>query len=343
LVVQICFFLYLDAMGATPEPVAIKIVIVTMFDPPGTNDNWPSELTRWIERVPLPERVTFPLGERDLRLNRDKGALAIVTGVGNSKAAASVMALGLDPRFDLSSAYWLVAGIAGANPAHLSLGSASWADWVIDGDLAHDIDPREMPADWPTGRLPLGKSKPFEQPPSTVTATMAYRLNPALVDWAWRLTRTIELPDAPALQALRKNYSGEAARPPFVAKGAVLATNSLWHGALLNRWAEEWVRYWSEGQARFVTGAMEDAGIAMAFHALARAGRVDRERLLILRTASNYNFPPDGVSAAASLAGEMRDGFSAYVPALDTAYRVGAIVVGEIVKNWNRYSSETPT
>jgi purine nucleoside permease len=324
-------------MGEEPttKPIAIKIVIVTMFDPPESMTGWPSELTRWIEGVPLPERVPFPLGERDLRLSRDKGVLALVTGVGNSKAAASVMALGLDPRFDLSRAYWVMAGIAGANPAYLSLGSACWIDWVVDGDLAHDIDPREMPADWPTGRLPLGKSTPFEQPPATFTATMAWRLNPALVEWALRLSRGIEMPDAPALVALRKKYSGEAARPPFVTSGAVLATNSLWHGALLNRWAEEWVRYWTEGQARFVTSAMEDSGIASSFHALARAGRVDRERLLMLRTGSNYNYPPDGVTAAQSLAGEMRDGFSAYVPALDAAYRVAAPVVDALLKNGN--------
>jgi purine nucleoside permease len=35
------------------------------------------------------------------------------------------MALGLDPRFDLTKAYWLVAGIAGIDPADGSLGCAA--------------------------------------------------------------------------------------------------------------------------------------------------------------------------------------------------------------------------
>ncbi len=314
-------------MGADRnKPIAIKIVIVTMFDPPPEAGNWPSELTRWVERVPLTERMAFPLGDRDLRLNRERGILAVVTGVGNTKAAASIMALGLDPRFDLSPAYWLVAGIAGANPAAMTLGSAAWVDWVVDGDLAHDIDPREMPPDWPTGRVPLGKAAPYQQPPSTLTATMAWRLNSALVDWACRLTRGIELPGGSIVQA-----------------GAVVASNSLWHGALLNRWAEDWVGYWTEGKARFTVSAMEDVGIVSSLAALARAGRVNRERLLILRTASNYNVPPDGVGAAASLAGEMREGFTAFVPALDAAYRVGAAVVEEISTHWQRYADERPT
>jgi purine nucleoside permease len=309
----------------TTKPLAIRVVIVTMFDPP-PESGWPSELTRWVERVPLRERLPFPLGERDLRLDRERGVLAIVTGVGNSRAAASIMALGLDPRFDLSRAYWLVAGIAGANPNAMNLGSAAWIDWVVDGDLVHDIDAREMPPEWPTGHLPLGKSAPYQQPPSTLTATMAWRLNPTLVDWALRLTRDIELPDRAT-----------------VVTGAVLASNSLWHGVLLNRWAEEWVGYWTWGRARFVASAMEDAGIALALDALARDGRVDRARLLILRTASNYNTPPDGVGAAASLAGEMRDGFTAYVPALEAAWRVGWVVTDNILANWHLYSNERPT
>ena len=153
---------------------------------------------------------------------------------------------------------------------------------------------------------------------------MAWQLNPALVDWAYRLTRAIELPCGAT-----------------VLTGAALASNSLWHGALLNRWAEQWVDYWTEGRARFVASAMEDAGIVSSLHALARAGRVDRERLLILRTASNYNVPPEGVGAAASLAGEMRQGFTAYEPALEAAYRVGSAVVREIVEQWSSWEVAT--
>lgn len=303
----------------TPEntPLAIKVVIVTMFDPP-EGSGWPSELTRWVERVPLTERVAFPLGERDLRLNRARGVLAVVTGIGNAKAAANIVALGLDPRFDLRGAYWLVAGIAGANPNAATLGAAAWADWAIDGDIAHDIDAREMPLDWPTGRVPLGKARPFEKPAAAVTATMAYRLDPALVDWAYRQTKDIALPGgAPVM------------------KGAVLAASLLWHGVLLNRWAEEWVAYWSDGAARFVMSAMEDSGIAMALHGLARAGRADARRLLILRTASNFVTPPPGVTPAASLAGEMREGFTAYKPALEAAWRIGSVVVESLLEHGN--------
>src|SRR6202166_5318216 len=95
-------------------------------------------------------------------MNRE-GVLGVLTGVGTGRAASTIMALGLDQRFDLRKAYWLVAGIAGVDPADASLGSAAWAEWVVDADLAHEIDAREIPAGWKTGYVALRKSVPYEQ------------------------------------------------------------------------------------------------------------------------------------------------------------------------------------
>ncbi len=89
-----------------------------------------------------------------------------MTGIGTARSASSVMALGLDPRFDLSKSYWLVAGIAGANPDTAPLGSAVWAEWIVDGDLAHEIDAREIPPDWTTGYVPLFASHPYRAAPT---------------------------------------------------------------------------------------------------------------------------------------------------------------------------------
>ena len=47
-------------------------------------------------------------------------------------AVFSMMALGLDPRFDLTHAYILINGIAGVDPKIASLGSAAWADYALD-------------------------------------------------------------------------------------------------------------------------------------------------------------------------------------------------------------------
>ena len=89
------------------------------------------------------------------------------------------MALGLDPRFDLSKAYWLVAGIAGADPQDASLGSAVWAEWVVDGDLAYEVDAREIPPQWTTGFVPLNETVPYGKPRNDENFTL-FHLNPGL-------------------------------------------------------------------------------------------------------------------------------------------------------------------
>lgn len=42
------------------------------------------------------------------------------------------MALGLDPRFDLTHAYCLLNGIAGVDRARAWIGSSAWARFVVN-------------------------------------------------------------------------------------------------------------------------------------------------------------------------------------------------------------------
>src|ERR1700738_4828620 len=110
--------------AAEERPIPVKVVVVTMFERGADTGDEPGEFQYWVERSKLDRVIAFPQGYHDLRMNRD-GVLGIVTGVGIAKAAASIMALGLDPRFDLRKAYWLVGGIAGIDPAGGSLGGAA--------------------------------------------------------------------------------------------------------------------------------------------------------------------------------------------------------------------------
>jgi purine nucleoside permease len=114
----------------------------------------------------------------------------------------------MDLRFDLTRAYWLAAGIAGANPLEASIGSAAWVEWVVDADLAFEIDAREIPAEWSTGYLPLGKTRPYERPVEADGGRWVYRLDPGLVAWAYSLTADMRLNDPPALQRAKSCYTG---------------------------------------------------------------------------------------------------------------------------------------
>ena len=139
--------------------IPIKAVIVSMFENGEDTGDSPGEMQFWVERGNFDEKMDFPLGLRDLYYRKD-GVLLTCTGGGVTNAAASIMALGMDPRFDFTKAYWIIAGIGGADPADSALGDAIWAYWVVDGDLAYEIDAREIPDDWDYGFIALGAKKP---------------------------------------------------------------------------------------------------------------------------------------------------------------------------------------
>jgi len=328
------------AVAAEP-PIPVKVVVVTMFERGADTGDEPGEFQFWVERDHLDRVIPFPQGYHNLRMNKD-GVLGVLTGVGNSKSAASIMALGLDPRFDLRKAYWLVAGIAGVDPADASLGSAAWAEWVVEGDLGHEIDAREIPAGWKTGYVPLRKSVPYEQP-RTATDGETYHLNAALSDWAFHLTRNVPLMDTEAMRQERKQFPNpNAQRSPFVLKGDTLSSSTFWHGRLLSQWANDWVSYLTDGKANYVTTAMEDTGTLQSLTFLARAGRVDVNRVMVLRTASDFDQQRPGQTAAESLAQNKIGKYTGFLPALEAAWRVGNTVVTELVKNWGLYRERIP-
>jgi purine nucleoside permease len=325
---------------AQTAPIAVKVVVVTMFEVGEDTGDAPGELQYWVERDHLDHVFPLASGYHAVRTN-DAGEMAVLTGQGTAHAASTIMALGLDPRFDLSHAYWIVAGIAGGNPERISLGSAAWARWVVDGDLGYEIDAREMPKDWSTGYLPLRKTKPFE-PPAAPLEGQAYELNGGLVEWAYRLTRETKLADSDRLKEVRREFEGASAnRPPFVTAGDEVTGSRYWHGKLEDAWASEWMRYFSGGKGEFATTAMEDTGTLQSLRFLANAGRVDWRRILVLRTVSNYDRQPRGLSAAESLARQRIGNYSAYLPALEAAYAVGHTVVNELIAHWEKYSDRT--
>jgi purine nucleoside permease len=327
--------------AAPATPIPVKVVVVAMYESGEDTGDLPGEYQYWVERAHLDRVLPFDAAFHHLRMN-DQGVLAILTGVGTAKAAASIMALGLDPRFDLTHAYWLVDGLAGGNPADVSLGSAVWAHWIVDGDLGYEIDAREIPPAWPTGYVPFRKSTPYEQP-VTPPSGQVYEMNSSLVDWAYNLTKSTPLADSDPMREKRSHFPQPAAqRPPFVMEGDDLASSTFWHGKLFDEWANAWVRYYTGGKGNFVVSAMEDTGTLQSLTFLAHAGKVDLKRVLVLRTISNYDQPPPGVTAAESLAEQKIGKYGAYLPALEAAYSIGRPVVDAIVMHWDQYRDRLP-
>ncbi len=324
-----------------PRPIAVKVVVVAMFETGADTGDEPGELQYWVERDHLDRVYAMPAAYHAARMN-DQGEMAVLTGPGTAHAAATIMAVGLDPRFDFSHAYWLIAGIAGGCPDQVSLGSAMWARWVVDGDLGYEIDAREIPPDWTTGYVPLRKSKPLEEPAVPIPGQV-YALNAGLAEWAYGLTRGTVLEDSDKLREIRANFDGAAAqRPPYVGMGDEISSSTFWHGKLLDAWAAKWVPYFTGGKGVFATTAMEDTGTLQSIEFLAHAGRVDPNRVLVLRAVSNFDQQPRGLTAAESLSKQRIGAYAAFLPALEADYRVGHAVVSELLSHWGRYEAAIP-
>jgi purine nucleoside permease len=332
-------------MSAQMAPILPQVVVVAYFETGADTGDRPGELQYWVERDHLDRTIQVPGMSRAVRANADGSEIAIAIGPGNINPAVNLMALGSDPRFDLRNSYWLINGIAGISPADGTIGSAVWTDFVINGDLAKEIDPREKPAPWPDGFLSLdGETQAdpkgganWEDDVRTWSGTDAranrrgnvIRLNRTLIDWAFQLTRNIVLREDAEMRKLRLRYSGSAgaAKGPTVQIGANLATEIFWHGKLMDAWAHRWVQFETDGVAHLGTTAMNDTGTLLALHSLNAQGKADWNRALLLRTASNFDMPPDGTTAAENLESERHGSYTAYLPALEAAYAVGHPIV----------------
>jgi purine nucleoside permease len=344
-----------DAKTIIDRPIEIKVVVVNMFEIGADEGDKAGEFQLWKAGQKLDTCLPFAVSHHDICINPETGVMGIVTGMGTAKAASAIMALGLDSRFDLTHAYWLVAGIAGVDPADASIGSAAWATWLVDGDLAHQIDAREIPKTWSSGYFPLFNTAPIKDGQTLDLSKLnkygqstngeVYRLNAQLTDWAYSLTKDTKLNDYPAMQALRAKYIGfpNAQKLPFVLKGDHMAAATFWHGDLLTQWANSWTHYWTGGKGDFVTSGMEDTGSYQSMIYLDKAKKVDKSRFMVLRAASNYSMQPPGLTPLENLQLESgENGFAGMLSSLESAYLVGSKVVDTIVANWPQFKTTMP-
>ena len=130
----------------------------------------------------------------------------------------------------------------------------------------------------------------------------------------------------------------QAQNPPSVILGDTLGSVRYWHGAMRTKWAEDWVTLWTRGQGRFAMSNMESQADMETMYVLAQQGLVDLDRVMVLRTASNYTEPLPGNSPTTSVGDEGPGQNEAF----ESNYRAGAPVVHEILAHWDEYKLRTP-
>ena len=327
--------------AAAQKPWPIRAVIVTTFEIGKDTGDAPGEFQLWVEREHLDEVIEFPGGVHPLRTNKEHTVLGMLSGTTLVNATASMMALGLDPRFDLTHAYVLINGISGIDPADASIGSAAWARYVV-GDVSREIDPRDAPQEWPYGFFPIGAHapKPDVLPPSPIQRSNLYMLNTKLADWAYAQTRDLKLMDDPSVAEFRAGFTGfpNAQRPPFVLEGDTFASDYYWHGTVMTQFANDWVSLYTGGKGNFVTTEMEDSGFMEALERLDRMHRVDHERVMVLRTGSNYCMPRPGHTAVESVTAP----YIGTRVAVESAWLVGSTVLHNLVTHWDATQNHIP-
>jgi len=327
------------ALAATPAVIAPKVLTITMFQTGDPLAGGSGEASVWVDRDKLDQVVPIPGSYSPLYCNAAFDHCLVITGIMAANAAATVMAVGLSHRLDLTRTYIMVAGIGGGPPAEITVGAAAWADWIVSGDLVTELDAREMPSDWQYPKARLACTKPWCD--GFRTGTEVIQLDPTMTGWAFRLSKDVVLEDDPGARAYVQNYPEPVARgSPFVTTCAILGINDFIHGKLMSKWATWWVREWTKGKSRYCMSADEEGGIFTALQRLNAAKLVDIRRVMVLRVATDIDSQYPGQTAVESLAQSLDSSFD--FVGLDNIYRVGSPVVREIIGGWQRWQDGPP-
>jgi purine nucleoside permease len=285
----------------------VHVLVLTTFDgetqPWLTHEQWP--LTFTVSGVPTP-----------VRCQKD-GICITTTGEGKTNSGPGLTAILDAPNLNATSAYFLVAAIAGTRPDagtegyKGTLGFAGIARWVVDGDLGTHFDYRDVtPHDPPDVRH-------FAWIPSAPYENAQFHLNEQLANQAYKLTKNTKLADDATAQAARNLYPSQRGLHPFVALCDTVGSDNFFAGTHEADTMDHIVRVRSNGAATKCTSEFEDPGFA---NALRLHGKLDR--LIVVRTASDFETPAPGQTTVELL----NAGFPGYAIATENEYRVGSTI-----------------
>ncbi|KAF3914189.1 hypothetical protein ABW20_dc0100536 [Dactylellina cionopaga] len=262
------------------------------------------------------------------------GICLLVTGLHVINAAITMLTIAYSDLFDIRKTYVMVAGIAGGNPEHTSTGSVTFARYGVQGDLQFEV--ASLPPKWPStsGYFALGTDGPNKYPGS-ILGTEVYEVSEALRHRAATVARKAKLNDTAVSREYRAKYRQPATRqPPGVQECDTLATNTYWAGTGIAEPMGRYVKALTNGTGVYCSTESEDSGwLAALFNAFV-IGRADFTRTIIMRSITNYDRPPPGVSDYDNLF-SAQQGAGTYALGLQNLYLAGKEVVDDIVNNWH--------
>jgi purine nucleoside permease len=316
-----------------PRARPVKLLIISMFAPEGQV---------WIDGLGLTEAVAVAGLSSDypeVRCNADD-VCNVITGMGHANAAASLTALIYSKKLDLRESYFLIAGIAGIDPVQGTLGSAAWARYAVSYGISWEIDAREMPAGWKYGYFGINTMGLGVKPPLDYR-TEVFQLDEALLGKVLSLTAGATLEDSDAAIAFRANFPDAPANaPPRVIQCDTVSSDTWFAGNALGERARDWVALLTDGAGTYCTTQQEDNSSIEVLVRATAAGRLDRNRLAILRTGADFDRPYPGQTVSDALVNYADQG--GFVPAINNLFNAGSPWVLDVVAHWEAWRAGVP-
>jgi purine nucleoside permease len=265
----------------------------------------------------------------------DGSVCQVTTGEAEINAASSISALIHSPKFDLTKTYFLIAGIAGINPQQGTTGDVCLSKYSVQVGLQFEIDARQIPANFSTGYFPQGSDSPDEYP-QTIYGTEVFELNEALRNMAVSFASSATLNDSETAIEFRKNFANvsmfeAATKSPSIITCDVAIADQFWSGSLLGDAFSNVTRLFTNGSAVYCMTAQEDNATLEAMVRGAITKLVDFSRVILMRTASDFDRAPPGISELDELIFVDTGGFD---PAIENIYLAGTPVVQGILAGW---------
>jgi purine nucleoside permease len=315
-------------------PLPVRVMIINMFG---------LEAAPWLAALPGQQGLAVPGLPADYPSVHctPQGICQMTTGMGHANAAASLMAVIYSGQFDLHQTYFLIAGIAGIDPALGTIGSVAWARYAVDTGIAHEIDARDMPRSWHDGYYGVLTDGPGKKPRLEYRTEM-FRLDESLLQRALALSRSVTLEDSDDVAAYRRRYvEANAKAAPRVIQCDTASSDTWWAGPRLERHARDWTALLTDGAGRYCSTQEEDNATLLALTRGSQSGLLNMQRVAILRSGSDFDRPYPGQSTPDSLRTQLALSGAGRIAA-DNLVRAGMPLVQAIAGHWEQWREGVP-
>ncbi|KAJ0122342.1 purine nucleoside permease [Diaporthe amygdali] len=318
--------------------MAPKFFIISMFTP---------EADIWYEKLPdsgLGDLLAVNISTPGLSMlfphihcTEDFQICQVTTGESEINAAATITSVVLSDKFDLTSTYFMIGGIAGVSPEWSTLGGVALSRYAVQVALQYEFDAREMPENYTTGYVGYGTLQPGIMP-ETWYGTEVLEVNEDLRQIAYKLASKANLSDNAIAAEYRERYvaAGEvqvaATLPPSVVLCDSATSDVYYSGKLLAEAFDNTTTLWTNGSGHYCMTAQEDNATLEVLLRMAIEGLVDFSRIILMRTGSDFDRPPPGTSAYDHLLINDQNGFEI---AVENIYYAGVEIAKGILSDWN--------